>query len=202
MTDTPDPKDGSKPPEGEPPAGDGSTGKGDDAPSSYQKLKAAHDQANADLRLTKKQLDKQGDQIAQLETRLNEKPKDDTERLANLESDAESLRVELARSKAVSRYGLSEEDAELLRGNPTEILADAEHWAKRLSTPSKAPDPAPTDGKADGKVTTDPPPPPPTPKRGEESFTDRYEKATPEERSKLDELIRSGKLKPGFVVDA
>ena len=103
------------------------------APDADQKkLQAAHDMAQAEARKANKLVADQQARIKELETKA-EGDKTDTDRLAALE-------VDLARSKAALKYGLSPEDAEVLKGTPAEIDADAKYWADKLKA---------------GKTTTD-----------------------------------------------
>lgn len=114
-----------KPVEGDAPAG------------SDEKLKAAHDQAQAEARRANKLVADQAVKIKELEAKMDETPKEDSDRLAALEVDA-------ARSKAALKYGLSLEDAEVLKGTPAEIDADAKYWADKLKAGKTT-----TDKKAD-----------------------------------------------------
>ena len=98
-----------------------------------QKLQAAHDMAQAEARKANKLVADQTARIKELEAKANETPKEDSDRLNALE-------VDLDRSKAALKYGLSPEDAEVLKGTPAEIDADAKYWADKLKA---------------GKTTTD-----------------------------------------------
>jgi len=122
--------------------------------------------------------------------KANQEPKEDSERIANLE-------VQLARSQAVSRYGLSTEDANLLKGSPDDILKDAEYWADRLK--DTKPEPKKEDDKTnrqiiDEKVET--PPTKPDPKKGNLSWLETYKMGTPAERYKMDQDVLNGRVDP------
>ncbi len=196
-TETPA-KDGIKDPE----AG------GDDAPDAVEQLEAANEtnvklaeKLKAQENLSSAERRKQDDRIKDLEIELEKsaKPPEDGERIAALE-------VNLARSQAVSRFGLSEDDAALLKGTPTEILRDAEYWAGRL----KEKTPTDTDEKGedqtnqqmiDAKVDAaggngKPKSPTPKPKKGQLSWLERYSAATPAEREKMNQDVYSGRVDP------
>lgn len=127
---------------------DGSTTATDDkvivAPDGDQKkLQAAHDMAQAEARKANKLAADQAVRIAELEAKATETPKEDTNRIAALEVDA-------ARSKAALKYGLSLDDAAVLKGTPAEIDSDAKYWADKLKAGKKA-----TDTKADEPTVRD-----------------------------------------------
>ena len=162
--------------------------------SSYQKLKVVNEdlakrlQAQENAAAAERR--KQEDRIKALEAK-NAEPKEDSERIAALE-------VKLAKSTAVSRYGLSEEDADLLKGSPDEILSDAEYWAERLKANKPAEEEDKTnrqviDEKLDDKVK---PPHKPDPKKGNLSWLETYQTATPAERYKMDEDVLAGRVNP------
>jgi len=199
---TPDPKvpEGTTPQGGKP--------NGDDPPVSAEdlaKMKAAHDNTQAELRVIKKERDDLT--AASLETQKRLKileeekaPKETGEKIAVLERD-------LARSKAVSRHGLSEEDAERLTGSPEQILQDAEYWSKRTAKP-KNPDPLdpanPPKDPPDPKVPVPPKPDPsdprhlrPAPKPGDgQSWMEKYKASTPADRYKMDQDVLAGRVDP------
>ena len=100
----------------------------------------------------------------------------------------------------MSRHGLSEEDAGLLKGSPEQILDDAAYWANRL----KETKPANTieddktnrqviDDKVDNQTTN---PPKPVPKGNEIPWIDKYRQANPAERYKMDQEVLNGNVNP------
>lgn len=168
--------------------------KGDAPASPDPKLQAAHDMAQAEARKANKLVTDQAARIKELEAKADETPKEDTERLAALE-------VEAARSKAALKYGLSIDDAAVLKGTPAEIDADAKYWADKLKAKGVADD-TKTDtsnrDNIDQKVdAADPPPKKPPPKGdGNLSWMEKYKTSTPKERYKMDEDWRAGKVTP------
>lgn len=175
-------------------------GDGNAPESSYQKLKASHSKLEETLTAVQNsaaaERRKQEERISTLEesVKANDKPKEDTERIANLE-------IELARSKAVSKFGLSEDDAGLLKGSPEDILKDAEYWAKRLEE-KPAPDTKPDtsnrdliDKKVDDDQTKKADPPP-KPKKGNLSWMEEYKQADPKRRAEMDKAVLDGDVDP------
>lgn len=149
--------------------------------NSYQILKAKHDQAQAELRKTQKQ--------------LSERDASESDRLSLLE-------VENARSKAALKFGLTLDDAEVLKGTPTEIMAQAEYWHGRLEAKG-ATDVKPTEPTVkeviDKKVDASPAqviPPPPTPVASTLTWMETYKMATVPERYKMDEDVKAGRVDP------
>ena len=148
--------------------------------SSYRKLKAAHDYAQTELRKTQSELEA-----------LKATPDD---RLAALE-------VELARTKAVARYGLTEEDAAILKGTPEQILEDAAYWAGKIKTQPQPNSDIPATPAVDNKPAIDAQfagavKPAPTPKSGDVSWNRKYEMATPAERDRMFADVQAGRVDP------
>lgn len=93
---------------------------------------------------------------------LEDAGKSDDERraeaLSNLERERDSALLELARTRAAVKYGLTEEDLEFLVGSPDEIDERAEKLANRLGRagkPAPKPKPDPSQGARSGG-TSDP----------------------------------------------
>lgn len=165
---------------------------GNDTPdSSYKKLKAVNDKLEDKLQAQSNQASaerrKFEDRIKAFEANDDE-PKD-SERIANLE-------VQLARSKAVSKYGLSENDAELLKGSPDQILEDASYWADRLKeiNPKGQSNKDMIDDKLKDKGGDIPPKP--DPKKSKLSWMDEYKAAGPSRRDEMDKLVMDGEVNP------
>ena len=163
-----------------------------DAPD--KNLKAAHDQAQAEARRANKSVADLTAELNDLKAKATVTPKADSDRLAALE-------VENARSKAALKHGLSIDDAEVLKGSPAEIEAQAEYWAGKLKakgvTTDKAPDTSVKDAidkKVAETVTTDTPPQPKGPDGL--SWMERYRQSTPAERYVMDEACDAGLVDP------
>lgn len=159
----------------------------DDKTTTDDKGKAALDQVSAELRIAKKQ-------VADL-TKANT----DSEGDAN--SRVAALEIKLARSTAVSKFGLSEDDASKLRGSPEEILADAEHWSERLTNgdddSSKSQDNKPGKQKAvDQSASHQRPDVKPTPKKSSLSWMEEYKQATPKRREEMQRDFANRNLRP------
>ena len=156
------------------------------------KLKAAHDQAQAEARRANKSVADLTAELNDLKARATVTPKVDTERIAALEVDA-------ARSKAALKYGLSLEDAEVLKGTPAEIDRDAKYWSDKLKAQGATPAPEPSNRDIiDKKVAGTPvPDTQPQPKGVDgQSWIERYKQATPAERYKMDEASDAGLVDP------
>lgn len=165
--------------------------------SSYDKLKAKHDSSQAELRLVKDDFTALKTKVTELEAK---QPKaEDGDRITNLE-------VKLARAQAVSRHGLSEDDANRLKGSPDEILDDAKYWADSRKATKSVDDPKKDDSKAnrdmiddklkqaDGGNQKDPSL---IPKKSDGlSWIDRYKQAGVPERYKMDEQVKNGSVDP------
>lgn len=188
-----DPKatpEGNAPPKGE------EDGEGKD--KELAELKAKRDGVGFGLRQAQKINADQEAKIKILEEKLAD-PKDDGERLAALE-------VELARSKAVSRFGLTEDQADRLKGTPAEILDDAKYWSEQKSSTDKPGEPEPSNREMiDSEVNPsgngqrkDATPKSPEPKKdaNKGSWIERYKAANPGERYKMDEDVKNGIVNP------
>lgn len=176
-------------------------GKNDAPDSSYQKLKVEKE----DLEKRMKAIENQSaaerrkltQEIDELKSKTSTEPKQDTERIVALE-------LALARSTAVSKFGLSEDDAALLKGTPDEILKDAEYWAERLKE-NKAVDNSDSNKdmidkkvdeagnkKGDGNSNRSAP----KPKGTGLSWMEKYKQATPGERARMDKEVMDGDVNP------
>lgn len=196
--------------DGSPNAGGGNLqdeGNNNDAPSSsYQKLKTENEDLKTKLEATTNQLTadrrKLEDRIKELES--NQAPPDSEQRIANLE-------IQLARSQAVSKFGLSEEDAALLKGSPEQIMKDAEYWSDRLKEKDQKGNDnnnqsnrdmidqkvnGDQDGRNDGGDNQNYNGNNRKPKNQELSWMERYKAATPGERAKMDKDVQDGLVDP------
>ena len=133
--------------------------------------------------------------VAELE-KANETPKEDGDRIAELE-------VKLARSEAVSRFGLSPDDAALLKGSPDDILKDAEYWAERLKDRKADPDKDDIqtnrdiiDKKVDDAGNEIKPPGKPEPKKGGLTWLEQYKAADTIGQAKLKRAAFDGLVDP------
>ena len=182
-------------------------GNNNDSPSSsYQKLKTEKEDLERKLEASTNQsaADRRRleDRIKELES--NQAPPDSEERIANLE-------LQLARSKAVSKFGLSEDDAALLKGTPDQILQDAEYWAERVKSANQNGndgnnnqsnrdmiDQKVKDGQNAGNDGNNPNAGggSPKPKGDKLSWMEKYKMATPGERAKMDKEVQDGLVDP------
>ena len=93
--------------------------------------------------------------LAEIEEASKSEAQKAAEARAAAEQDAAEARAELARTKALLKYGLSEDDADLLgSGTPEEIDARAGRLAERLKAAAPPPPPAAPPATGLGKVGT------------------------------------------------
>lgn len=93
--------------------------------------------------------------LAEIEEASKSDAQKAAEARAAAEQDAAEARAELARTRALLKYGLSEEDADLLgSGTPEEIDARAGRLAERLKAAAPPPPPAAPPATGLGKVGT------------------------------------------------